>query len=55
MMRYWTDFARAGDPNGPGLPAWSPYRGRVLSLVPDRIAPVDAAAEHHCGFWSTVD
>jgi para-nitrobenzyl esterase len=55
MMRYWTNFARTGNPNGPGLPTWAAYRGRVLSLAPDRVAAVDAAAGHHCAFWSTVD
>jgi len=40
MRGLWVQFARTGDPNGPGLPAWPRYSRRD-----DRMLVIDAAFE----------
>ena len=59
MVRYWTNFAASGNPNGGGLPTWHRYQDPTdfqgLDLASDGgIGPVDVAAEANCAFWSTA-
>jgi para-nitrobenzyl esterase len=45
IQSYWTNFARNGDPNGPGLPKWPTYgptEWQVMHLDSNSIAKPDA-------------
>jgi para-nitrobenzyl esterase len=37
MSDYWIHFIRSGNPNGPGLPDWQPYRSGVTLEIGDQI------------------
>ncbi|MDP9102434.1 MAG: carboxylesterase family protein, partial [Pseudomonadota bacterium] len=39
LGRYWTDFAKAGDPNGTGLPSWAEDKG-------DHVLVIDESGPH---------
>jgi len=56
MMSYWTNFARSGDPNGPGLPIWPKYGegDPVLHLdAPITVRPDENRARYE--FWMAGD
>jgi len=55
MIRYWSNFARTGNPNGAHAPAWHPFSGdSVQSLQTTGIRAVNLGSEHHCGFWRSL-
>ena len=63
MQAYWANFARTGNPNGPGLPAWPAFRatnGQIMNLAPsdNSIGPMSATAfgrDHKCLLGGIAD
>jgi para-nitrobenzyl esterase len=56
MVRYWTSFARTGNPNSQGTPVWPPYGASDQFQSLNEPAPAAAsgfAADHKCAFWGS--
>ena len=53
IMSYWVNFAKSGDPNGPGLPTWPRYdSGRQVLHLDETVR---AASEPNRGRYEFLD
>jgi para-nitrobenzyl esterase len=58
MVGYWTNFAKTGDPNGMGMPAWPAYTTAVNGILnlapgtPGTAITMNFSADHKCDLIS---
>jgi para-nitrobenzyl esterase len=55
MGSYWTNFAKTGDPNGPGLPHWPAYSDKEGYEVMHLSADPHAAPDQHRARYEFLD
>jgi para-nitrobenzyl esterase len=55
MGSYWTNFAKTGDPNGPGLPPWPAYASRDGFQVMHLTADPRPAPDQHRARYEFLD
>ena len=55
MMKYWTNFARTGNPNGPGLPKWPRYKAAAGNPVLHLGTNIHAEPETRRARWEFLD
>lgn len=53
MSSYWVNFAKAGDPSGPGLPAWKPYdpKQEQVLVIDKTIEAKTLPTKKKMAFW----
>ncbi len=53
IQDYWLNFAKTGDPNGPGLPDWPVFGldNQELQVLDTYVRTEDAKVQKRCEFW----
>lgn len=53
LSSYWVNFAKSGNPNGPGLPMWQPFDPKVETImeIGDGFKPIPLAEPAKLDFW----
>jgi para-nitrobenzyl esterase len=59
MVRYWTQFARSGNPNSPDTPPFWPSYEKATDQIQSLVPPTPQtetgfAADHKCAFWASL-
>jgi para-nitrobenzyl esterase len=52
---YWTNFAKTGDPNGAGLPAWPRYASASDQLLEFTNAGPVSKTSPHTARWEAIN
>ena len=56
MVGYWTNFAKYGDPNGPGLPIWPRFEAATerTMVLDEPLGEISGYHQEQCDYFDRV-